>query len=344
MRPARESRKATRHQRCRKFLAIGAAVVASQALLVLGAQPAGAFGTVNTLGQNSEHERITRAALSCPPGTSSDGACFEPRSIDQLAGHTGTFGAVGAPDSDEILTPTAHCDNADYLDVKGYPRSRGQASDTLRNCIAHLQKRLREGVTAAGGTLDAEGGVPASEVDLQKDCTYTLGLPGRDKCEAIEGFGRALHGVQDFYSHSNWTDRIDPARPAGLDNPPGLGRSAPSPLLNLTASQPPGPSAIPQQLTTGCFSLLKGCSKRIEHSKLSKDNGLIDPATGATSAPTTARGKVAGNFNSAVQGAITESRQQWKQFRNALTQQYGAQHGERIVCALTHDNAVGDCA
>src|SRR5438067_7273412 len=66
-----------------------------------------AFGTINGLGQRAEHERIVRAALACPPGVKSDGSCFEPRSLDQLAGHAGTFGAVGAPDLNEFFTPTA---------------------------------------------------------------------------------------------------------------------------------------------------------------------------------------------------------------------------------------------
>src|SRR5438034_9693398 len=64
---------------------------------VITAPAAHAFGTINGLGQRAEHERITRAALACPPGVKSDGSCFEPRSIDQLAGHSGTFGGVGAP-------------------------------------------------------------------------------------------------------------------------------------------------------------------------------------------------------------------------------------------------------
>src|SRR5438034_5002983 len=78
-----------------------------------------AFGTINGLGQRAEHERITRAALACPPGVKSTGDCFEPKSMDQLAGHAGTFGAVGAPDLDEFSTPAAHCDDADFLNVPG---------------------------------------------------------------------------------------------------------------------------------------------------------------------------------------------------------------------------------
>ena len=30
----------------------------------------------------------------------------------------------------------------------------------------------------------------------------------------LEAFGRVLHGVQDFYSHSNWADEADPTRPS----------------------------------------------------------------------------------------------------------------------------------
>jgi len=90
---------------------------------IVNAPPANAFGTINGLGQRAEHERITRAALACAPGVKSDGSCFEPRSIDQLAGHSGTFGAVGAPDLDESGDPNAHCDDADFLNVPGYPQS-----------------------------------------------------------------------------------------------------------------------------------------------------------------------------------------------------------------------------
>ncbi|GGU64395.1 hypothetical protein GCM10010211_31970 [Streptomyces albospinus] len=315
------------------------------ALLMATAGPADAFGTVNAFGQHAEHERITRAALACAPGVPSDGSCFEPRSIDQLAGHRGTFGAVGAPDSDEFLDSSAHCDNADYLAATGYPRSRQQATEALRSCIAHLQARFGQGITAADGTLDARGRVMASQTQLRSDCTFALGLSGRAKCEAVEGFGRALHGVQDFYAHSNWTDRTDPSRPVSPADPPGLGRSAPSPLLDLAAPRPPQPWAIPRNLTTGCFSLLVGaCSRRITHADLNKDEGSIDPVSGTAGAPATARGRVAGNFGRAVQGAVTESRRQWKQFRTALLQRYGGQRVERIVCVLTHDNPVRDCA
>ncbi|MFD0634577.1 hypothetical protein ACFQ9X_26580 [Catenulispora yoronensis] len=45
-------------------LALGG-TLAAQAVKPSAAQ---AFGTINGLGQRSEHERITRAALACAPG------------------------------------------------------------------------------------------------------------------------------------------------------------------------------------------------------------------------------------------------------------------------------------
>ena len=42
-------------------------------------------------------------------------------------------------------------------------------------------------------------------------------------------------------------------------------------------------------------------------------------------------------------GAITESRRQWQDFRSELIAQYGKDNGERMICALTHDDPVNDC-
>ncbi|MBT2387264.1 CinY protein [Streptomyces sp. ISL-11] len=328
----------------RRVLALGLTALAVPLLTATQIPSASAFGTVRTLGQHAEHENITRAALACRPDARSDGSCFEPRSLDQIAGRAGTFGAVGAPDSDESLTPAAHCDNADHLAAFGYPRTREQATRQLQACVTALRTRFEEGVGAAGGTVRADGTLAAAESDLAKDCTFTLGAPGRDKCEAIEGLGRALHGVQDFYSHSNWTDKPATDRPTGKDNPPGLNLPAPSPLLALADGRPFQPSAVPADLTTGCFSVLLGCSGRVQHGDLNKDKGVIDPATGATSAPATPRGKTAGNFDRAVHGAVTDTRRQWADFRTALIRSYGKERGERIACVLTHDTPQRDCA
>ncbi|MFC5723383.1 CinY protein [Streptomyces gamaensis] len=325
-------------------LLVAATALAAPALTLAQTTPAHAFGTVNSFGQHAEHERITRAALACAPGKPSDGTCFEPRSLDQLAGHQRTFGAVGAPDSDEVLTPEAHCDNADYLAQPGYPRSRAEATRQLLTCVGKLRTRFTEGVTAAGSTLAADGSVAARESDLAKDCTFALGFRGRAKCNSVEGLGRALHGVQDFYSHSNWSDRPDSGRPVGKDNPPGLDLPAPSPLFALADSRPPQQAAVPEGLTTGCFSLVLLCGKRVQHSALNKDEGTVDPATGATTAPATPRGRTDGNFERAVRAAVTDTRRQWADFRTALDQRYGKERGERIACVLTRDTPARDCA
>jgi hypothetical protein len=111
---------------------------------------AAAFGTIDTGGQRREHERVTRAALSCAGDAGSDPYCFEPTSIDYLAGHAPEFGAVGAPDSDELSDPAAHCDNADFLEGE-YPRTRNEATASVVACVNHMRMRFGEGVDAAQG-------------------------------------------------------------------------------------------------------------------------------------------------------------------------------------------------
>lgn len=315
------------------LLVVGSAV--TQAFTV---RPAQAFGTINGLGQRAEHEHITRAALACAPGVKSTGDCFEPRSIDQLAGHSGTFGAVGSPDLDEFSDPNAHCDDADFLNVAGYPQSRAVATANLLGCVNHLRGRFQQGVTAAAGLLDSDGELIGSQVDLKSDCTFAGGVAGRAKCNAIEGLGRALHGAQDFYSHSNWADQSDPARPIGIANPPGLNLPGPSPILDLAGTSTP---AIPIDLTTGFFSgaFSDRCpgATRITHACLNKDKALIDPVSGATSDPRTPRGQVLSNEQKAVAGAIAETRRQWADFRASLISTYGSERGNRMILAIAQD-------
>ncbi|MGK5543430.1 CinY protein, partial [Streptomyces sp. URMC 127] len=126
---------------------------------------------------------------------------------------------------------------------------------------------------------------------------------------------------------------------------PGLDLPAPSALLDLASGRPPQASAVPADLTTGCFSLVPlGCSGRVHHGDLNKDNGLIDPATGAATGPGTPRGRTAGNFERAVRAAVADTRRQWAGFRAALVTRYGKERGERAACALTHDDPVRACA
>ena len=162
----------------------------------------------------------------------------------------------------------------------------------------------------------------------------------------MEGLGRALHGTQDFYAHSNWADQADPTRPIGDDNPPGLNQPGPSAVFDLRSETTP---TVPAELTTGCYVLkdevpgVGECRQRVTHAALNKDRGLIDPDTGKTTDPTTPRGMVEDNFAKAVSGAVAETRRQWTDFQSELTARYGREKGALMVCALTHDDPVNDC-
>ncbi|KAH6632508.1 hypothetical protein F5144DRAFT_593245 [Chaetomium tenue] len=256
-----------------------AKMISSLSLVVLPALAvvATAFGTINdpiVLKQHNEHEMITRLAFQCPDDQKSDGICFEPGSLDQLAGYhinvlgialtgTGTNGAVGAPDTFDPLPegPEAHCDDADYLDIPGYPQSRAQANAKLQTCVDHLRHRFRQAVGAAPRMLDERNRVRRDMVQLYSgDCTFAF--PGwqsddfgRAKCSTLEGLGRALHGIQDFYAHSNWADDADPTQPISVANPPGLGMNGTASFLDLRANGTIPADQIPRNLTTGCFNL-----------------------------------------------------------------------------------------
>ncbi|MCA2217136.1 CinY protein [Jidongwangia harbinensis] len=327
----------------RRVLVLLPALVATW--LATAPAPAAAFGTINGGGQSREHERITRAALACAGDAGARSACFEPRSADYLAGHDHAFGAVGAPDSDEMADPAAHCDGADFV-ADDYPRTREAATRVLRDCVTRMRTRFREAVDRAAALLDDEGGVIAGEVDLGTECSAQERAEKRAKCASLGAFGRVLHGVQDFYSHSNWSDEADPSRPVGEQNPPGLNRRGVSPVLDLRTRTEP---AVPEDLTTGCYVLqdrvpgVGPCQSRVAHAALNKDRGLIDPATGKTADPTTPRGAVGDNFANAVAGAVADSRRQWRDLRQELTARYGRDRGARMACALSHDDPATDC-
>jgi hypothetical protein len=306
---------------------------------------AAAFGTIDSGGQHREHERITRAALACAGDARPADDCFEPASMDSLAGHDREFGGVGAPDSDEVADPAAHCDDADFLEG-AYPRTRDQATAGLTDCVDHLRMRLGQAVDEAAALVDDEGQVIEGEVALDPECRMVDAAERRAKCATLQAFGRILHGVQDFYSHSNWADEADPTRAIGADNPPGLDLPGPSPVLDLRSGTPP---VVPPGLTTGCYVLrdevpgVGDCADRVTHAALNKDTGLIDPDTGGATGPTKPRGMVGENFAKAVAGAIEESRRQWQDLRAELAARYGADEASVMVCALTHDEPADDC-
>jgi von Willebrand factor type A domain/RTX calcium-binding nonapeptide repeat (4 copies) len=330
----------------RGAIALAACVVA--ALVLPGS--AAAFGTVNLpgTGQSAEHERMTRAALACPAGMKSDDSCFEPASIGQLAGRTGTFGAVGQPDIPPPEGAESHCDDADYLDTGSYPISRAAATATLEECVTHMQAQFTESWSRARRILfDGRDVIDPAQVSLSPDCVFAGNGGQRAKCDVIYYLGRALHGVQDFYAHSNWADEAAPGA-RDRNNPPGLNRSSLPPFLDLRHILLS--LSVATDLSTGCFALeeLTGgsiltCRRRVRHLVLNKDKGQIDPVSGATSAPTTTRGRVGSNFAKAVAGAIADTRRQWADLRSQILNAYGPRRGGLMVCAVTHDDPVKDC-
>ena len=265
----------------------------------------------------------------------------------------------------------AHCDNADFLDSMAfglkveYPRSREQATAQLQECVSHLRERFAEGVDAADKIVGQHARILTPEVDISiLDCRFSFPLLqmhmfSRSKCSAIEGFGRSLHGIQDFYAHSNWVD--DAPEPYSTKNPPGLGRDDLPAFLDLRAETEVS-EQVPHHLSTGCFGglLTDGpigkaghplepgsldCTGRITHHTLNKDNGIIDWVTGAASkpGPNTPRSDYAANFERAVSAAIRDSRRQWRHFREEIRRTYGAQRGNMMVCAIVRDDPTRDC-
>ncbi len=91
---------------------------ATAALLFAGATAAFAFGTVRGVGQNAEHERITRHALGC--GLFSDENCLQDATLKELAGSDNDFGAIGIPDRGSLVTANSeNCDSGNWLDLPG---------------------------------------------------------------------------------------------------------------------------------------------------------------------------------------------------------------------------------
>ena len=233
----------------RAFTAIGAVW-----FCIAGLAPAtaSAFGTVNILGQRGEHERITRLALGCRAGQPHDGSCFEAASLNNVAGTSGTFGAVGAPDDIPLRLSGGpfywHCDDADYLATPGYPQSRAKATETLNACRQWARDMLFDGrpdhtlgrtwpvqgaVATARTLLDSKGNVDVTDPGtgfFSPSCTFD-GTLGRAKCNVWEPFGYVLHVTEDFYSHSNWADLSNPNQAISITNPPGLGHRDPARLL-----------------------------------------------------------------------------------------------------------------
>jgi hypothetical protein len=79
--------------------------------------------------------------------------------------------------------------------------------------------------------------IDPAQVQLTSDCEFSGNGGNRAKCNAVFFFGRALHGVQDFYSHSNWADEAAP----------GPNRSDLPTFLDINRDNPPGLITRPRQ-------------------------------------------------------------------------------------------------
>ncbi len=328
-----------------------------------------AYGTIHGAGQNAEHERITRRALAC--GDESAHACLEKETLDELTGKRFSFGGVGYPDDPRagmMSQESAHCDGGDFLDVPGYPTSREDAEETLTACRDWARQNFEDAVAAAGGLLDEEGALRTDETSLSGDCI------GKDddkkgdgqsvKCSVLTSFGIMLHAVQDFYSHSNWTDIAIGETQGDPRDAPGLENAGPALFLGMGET----PGAYPEGLISGCYEGLverlncnyraaidgkKISGKRVKHDYLNKDKGVVDPeeddeatefeSVGRIGEGSTDRGKVNDNFARSVNAAILDTRGKLEEFSEALTARYGAEKGDLILCAIVKDNPESAC-
>ncbi len=322
---------------------IATTLLCASVMLLAGTQAVLAFGTVRGLGQNAEHERITRHALGCAL-LGGDGNCIQDKTLLELAGGNDNFGAVGIPDRGDLITKNkAHCDSGDYLDIPGYPHSRDAARQALEDCRTWMVEKLDAAVADAGELVDSHGGLRASQMAIP--CLFVGQIKGRAKCNVIEDLGILLHASQDFYSHTNWVDTPDSSEAIGVENPPGLNWRGRAPWLDLRRDRP-----FPDGLISGCFEKPPEKSHcnygpgnglhRVKHAVVNKDTGTIDPVLGDG---TTARGSHDGNFAHAISAAIDDTKDKWLTFRERLTATYGARTGALMVCAVTHDDPVEDC-
>jgi hypothetical protein len=332
----------------------------------------GRFGTLcGKLGQHCEHERVTFRALSCttvsaPPVPH----CFEPKSIGMLAGTEsmvgGTFGAVGMPDYPPFGLVTgpnadkAHCDNADWLDIEGYTRidamypGKEGAQKKLKECRENMYQLLQNAIDAAELLVTAQNevvnaqaaiGVTNCDCDDRKASKFLRDGPfvKYAKCKTLCYFGQLLHGSEDMYSHSNWADTEDTSQKISHTNPPGLNNKVIMPFLDLR--KPTSEVTVPDGLITGCFDLGPGsidgaggnCRNRVSHEALNKDKGDISKTANTISGAKTSRGKIGKNFKHAVKVAVLDTRDKWATLIEGLTNKYGAQRADKMVCALSSD-------
>jgi hypothetical protein len=247
-----------------------------------------------------------------------------------------------------------------------------------------LHHEFDDAVSLAALMLNSDGSINSAATSIPAlsagGCSFYHPNPNpmSVKCWIILNLGEALHGIQDFYAHSNYADQPNPNNPISVTNPPGLDLLTPAPFMDLTLPSFPkdkinNPSGAYYKLATGCSrttslgELLWNCpDNRINHDYLAKDDGFInvDSSTGTVTTTcddkyprpfrfllqkvahpctTWPRSVVAGNFANAVNDAVLDSKRVIKDFANKLTVSYGQVKGSLLFCALTHDNPVQDC-
>ena len=331
-----------------------------------------AYGTVHILGQNAEHERMTRRALACGIETSVDD-CFEEDTLDKLAGKRATFGGVGFPDiptKKMVNQASAHCDGGDFLDVpdygrdkQGHNRTLEEANAAIMECRDWMNENFAAALKTAADLLDDNGALLADQVKISGNCIKNPKKKNSAKCKTLTHLGIVLHAVQDFYSHSNWTDIADAGAPMAPENAPGMGEDTPAPYFQMPSVDQPFPAG----LITGCYEGLmekRHCRykdqagtrhNRVKHMHLNKDKGVVDPASDDESATDygdvgrlgpgkAGRGAVNHNFERSVRAAILDTRAKLSEFKAALTAEHGEEQAALIICALTKDAPLADCA
>lgn len=297
----------------KRVISISTLGVLGLAVAVIVAPQALAFGTVKTLGQNAEHERITRQGLA--------GLGFGGDTLSELAGKSGTFGAVGSPDNPVrglMGNKAAHCDGGDFFNTPGYAQSQAAAQTQLTACRTWIMNKINEAVNDAAGMVKANGSLDSTSIF--GGCTFN-GVKGRAKCNVLEDMGVAFHAAQDFYSHSNWVDA--PRASPTIGNPAGLNNGGPAPWLSPTSV------AFPAGLITGCydgFPESAHCNGRIKHATLNKDTA----------------GTTRGDYGKAMNVAAQDTRNKWAFFEGQLVARYGPARGQKMICAIKSDNP-GKC-
>ena len=285
-------------------------------VLALGVQPARAFTPFPVAGGASEHRRITDAALACRWADPS--ACWSAEALDRLEI------ALRRPDITlATFEAAAHCDSGDLAPDGTSPDGGGPAA--LEACRKWIRTHIDLALSAADGLVDARG----RPLQDARDCAWRALRPRTALCETDFHLGRALHAAQDFYSHTNWVDRHDSAKPLSLRNPPGLDGAGPIDWLAAEGDEPPPPG-----LMSGCFVFFPEaffCHGRTRHQDLSKDSraGPETPPVGATP-----RGAVEGNFPRAIDAATGETARIWTGFHARLVATYGETRGQAMSCRL----------